>query len=291
MENKSIDVAITATTGVAGLNIGGMTIHSFAGFGLGKGKQEDLAEKVNRSAKSRNRWCQTRILIIDEISMLDGELFDKLVPFIDILTNMRYGTLTDHDEQKLSSLSRPLTYPDGIEPSQLFPLRNDVENHNKLKLQALPEPTLVYPAMDSAGYDIHGIPISRQGAEKLLERMISPSMISLKVGAQVMLIQNVEKGVLVNGSLGKVVGFTNIRDAQERHIAIAELASHSNSSYSPPTVSKEFRPLANNTFSRQQLWPIVSVFAHQDVIDWHKFWSSLGDGGLSDGTDDDARSE
>lgn len=66
MENKSIDVAITATTGVAGLNIGGMTIHSFAGFGLGKGKQEDLAEKVNRSAKSRNRWCQTRILIIDE---------------------------------------------------------------------------------------------------------------------------------------------------------------------------------------------------------------------------------
>lgn len=40
--------------------------------------------------------------------------------FVDILTNMRHGSLTDTDEAILGSLSRPLVYPDGIEPTQLY---------------------------------------------------------------------------------------------------------------------------------------------------------------------------
>ena len=39
--------------------------------------------------------------------------------FVGILTNMRHGMLTVEDVQHLRSLSRPLHYPDGIEPSQL----------------------------------------------------------------------------------------------------------------------------------------------------------------------------
>ncbi|KAG6824685.1 hypothetical protein H0H93_001659, partial [Arthromyces matolae] len=34
-------VAVTATTGVAGVNVGGTTLHSFAGIGLGKEKVEN----------------------------------------------------------------------------------------------------------------------------------------------------------------------------------------------------------------------------------------------------------
>lgn len=44
--------------------------------------------------------------------------------------------------------------------------------------------------------------------EKLLSNMMAPKVIELKKGAQVMLIKNMDDG-LVNGSLGKVVAFMN----------------------------------------------------------------------------------
>ncbi|KAK7012812.1 PIF1-like helicase-domain-containing protein [Favolaschia claudopus] len=71
-------VAITASTGIAACNIGGVTIHSFAGIGLGIESAEDLAQKIRKNKKSSSRWLRTKVLIIDEVSMLDGDLFDKL---------------------------------------------------------------------------------------------------------------------------------------------------------------------------------------------------------------------
>jgi ATP-dependent DNA helicase PIF1 len=71
-------VAVTASTGLAACNIGGVTLHSFAGIGLGKESAEDLVKKIRKQAKARQRWMRTKVLIIDEVSMVDGELFDKL---------------------------------------------------------------------------------------------------------------------------------------------------------------------------------------------------------------------
>lgn len=59
-----INVARTAPTGVAGLNIGGTTIHSWAGIRLGKESAEKLVKKLSKY-KKRN-WCDTEALIIDE---------------------------------------------------------------------------------------------------------------------------------------------------------------------------------------------------------------------------------
>ncbi len=58
--------------------IGGTTIHSYAGIGLGKESARALSEKIMASRLSSNRWCMTRVLMIDEVSMLSGELLDKL---------------------------------------------------------------------------------------------------------------------------------------------------------------------------------------------------------------------
>ena len=76
---KELDrVAVTASTGLAACNVGGVTLHSFAGIGLGKEAVPELVKKVKRNPKAKNRWLRTKVLIVDEISMVDGDLFDKL---------------------------------------------------------------------------------------------------------------------------------------------------------------------------------------------------------------------
>ena len=71
-------VAVTASTGLAACNVGGVTLHSFAGIGLGKEAVPELVKKIKRNQKAKARWMRTKVLIIDEISMVDGDLFDKL---------------------------------------------------------------------------------------------------------------------------------------------------------------------------------------------------------------------
>ena len=80
-------VAVTASTGLAACNIGGVTLHSFAGIGLGKEGAEELIKKVKRNPKAKARWMRTKVLVIDEISMVDGVLFDKLEQIARALRN------------------------------------------------------------------------------------------------------------------------------------------------------------------------------------------------------------
>ena len=61
---KGDSLVVTASTGVAACSIGGMTLHSFAGFGLGKGPMTLLPHRINKDNKER--WRRTEVLIIDE---------------------------------------------------------------------------------------------------------------------------------------------------------------------------------------------------------------------------------
>ncbi|KAH7446036.1 hypothetical protein KP509_01G034200, partial [Ceratopteris richardii] len=71
-------VFITASTRLAACALGGTTLHSFAGIGLGTDDAEKLASKVLGKKEHVDRWRRAQVLIIDEISMIDGELFHKL---------------------------------------------------------------------------------------------------------------------------------------------------------------------------------------------------------------------
>lgn len=71
-------IAITSTTGVSAVILGGKTLHSYLGIGLGTTSKERLAFKIKKGIATRNRWQKLDVLIVDEISMLSPELFDKL---------------------------------------------------------------------------------------------------------------------------------------------------------------------------------------------------------------------
>ena len=74
--NKNI--AVTSTTGTSAILIKGTTLHSYTGIGLGKGSMYSMLTKIKKKKYLRERWKRLDILIIDEISMLNPDLFDKL---------------------------------------------------------------------------------------------------------------------------------------------------------------------------------------------------------------------
>lgn len=73
-----VRVGLTSTTGTSALLIGGTTLHSFLGIGLGRDCPDKLLQNIMKNKKIKNRWTELDILIIDEISMLSADLFDKL---------------------------------------------------------------------------------------------------------------------------------------------------------------------------------------------------------------------
>jgi len=71
-------LGVTAMTGAAAVLINGTTLHSYLGIGFGKGDVEDLVKKVMSKEKWKRKWQDTKVLIVDEVSMLSADLLDKL---------------------------------------------------------------------------------------------------------------------------------------------------------------------------------------------------------------------
>jgi ATP-dependent DNA helicase PIF1 len=76
--NKYKNIGITSTTGVSAVLLGGSTLHSFLGIGLGNDTAESLFLKIRNNSKIFKRWLELNTLILDEVSMLKSDLFDKL---------------------------------------------------------------------------------------------------------------------------------------------------------------------------------------------------------------------
>jgi len=71
--------ALTSMTGCAALLLGrATTLHSWACVGLAKDSAARLIEGINGSMRSKRRWLTTEVLIVDEVSMMDVDLFEKL---------------------------------------------------------------------------------------------------------------------------------------------------------------------------------------------------------------------
>jgi ATP-dependent DNA helicase PIF1 len=147
-------------------------------------------------------------------------MLNSCAAFVNILNEMRFGRLSQSSTAKFKSLSREIEYGDGLGPTELwvrsfvpgvalissyrFPRREDVERANHGRMSSLDAQEKDFFASDTGTISD---PAQR---EKMLSNFMAPKKLTLRIGAQVMLIKNMDES-LVNGSMGKVLRFANPR--------------------------------------------------------------------------------
>jgi ATP-dependent DNA helicase PIF1 len=117
-----------------------------------------------------------------------------------MLNEMRLGMLSQDSVSKFRALQRQPQFDDKIEPTELFPTREEVEAANCTRMRSLPGSVHTFQAEEG------GSITNLEFRNKLLDNCMAPRVLELKKDAQVMLIKNMDEN-LVNGSLGKVIGF------------------------------------------------------------------------------------
>lgn len=72
------DVALTASTGIAATHINGRTVHSWCGCGIGNKEAETISYGHKWHEETRLRIAATKVLVLDEIGMIDGATFELI---------------------------------------------------------------------------------------------------------------------------------------------------------------------------------------------------------------------
>jgi ATP-dependent DNA helicase PIF1 len=79
-------IGVTAMTGSAALLLGGRTLHSYLGLGLGDGEPRALVDRARKKyAFALSRARSVDLLVIDEISMADDAFLDNVSEFLKIV--------------------------------------------------------------------------------------------------------------------------------------------------------------------------------------------------------------
>ncbi len=78
LREHGVDPAITASTGIAATHVGGMTIHSWSGIGIKRVLGEHDLDTLSSNEGLVKRMATAKVLIIDEISMLDGTILNMV---------------------------------------------------------------------------------------------------------------------------------------------------------------------------------------------------------------------
>ncbi|KAL0099689.1 hypothetical protein PUN28_019828 [Cardiocondyla obscurior] len=254
----------TASTGVAACHIGGITLHQFAGIGLGTGTKERCIQLASRPS-AVSIWRKTKHLVIDEISMVDSDFFDKIeevarhvrrtdrpfggiqlilcgdffqLPpvsktddtakfcfqseawqkcvhfnfelqtvhrqkdeaFIKVLNSIRIGRVTDDIVNILKETAKQKIEGNGVLATRLCSHVKEADEINEFQLNELKGESKIFTALDS----------DNSMTSILDQQLTVPGKLILKLGAQVMLLKNINlNSGLVNGARGVVIDFKN----------------------------------------------------------------------------------
>ncbi|XP_063406721.1 uncharacterized protein LOC134690660 [Mytilus trossulus] len=81
LKKEGKNVSVTASTGIASLNVNGQTIHSWSGIKDGRFSDQELEDKLNKNEnyiQYKQNMLSTDCLIIDEISMISKKIFEQI---------------------------------------------------------------------------------------------------------------------------------------------------------------------------------------------------------------------
>ncbi len=78
LKSHAVDVAVTASTGIAATHIGGMTVHSWSGLGIRDTLTVYDIENLMQKSYLYKRFERTKVLVIDEVSMLHHFRLDMI---------------------------------------------------------------------------------------------------------------------------------------------------------------------------------------------------------------------
>lgn len=90
LQRRGIRVQVVAPTGISALNVGGSTYFSWAGWSPMVMKQSlDSIRNMGHTQERRARVAETQVLIIDEISMIEANQFERLDQMCRVATGKR----------------------------------------------------------------------------------------------------------------------------------------------------------------------------------------------------------
>lgn len=78
LRDHNVNVAVTASTGIAATHMGGMTIHGFSGIGIREHLSDYDLDALAQKPHLSKRFEETQVLIIDEVSMLHARTLDMV---------------------------------------------------------------------------------------------------------------------------------------------------------------------------------------------------------------------
>lgn len=78
LKDNNVDVAMTASTGIAATHLQGMTVHAWSGIGIKDALSKKDLEKLLDDKRVKRNYKKTKVLIIDEISMLHAHQLDMV---------------------------------------------------------------------------------------------------------------------------------------------------------------------------------------------------------------------
>ncbi len=87
LQQKRIPFAVTASTGIAATHLDGVTIDSWLGLGMRDEITNFDLQELAKKFHLKKRLQSTKILIIDEISMIPGKRFDAIDKILRYLRN------------------------------------------------------------------------------------------------------------------------------------------------------------------------------------------------------------
>lgn len=159
--------------------------------------------KFDKNSKEQARFCfetpvwEKCIELSYELKQVHRQ---KDLSFVKILNYIRIGHVTQDITDTLLATSRQKIEANGILATQLCSHTKDANSINESKLDALTGETKTFEAQDS---DIN--------MKKLLDLQVpAPGTLVLKIGAQVMLLKNINLSAgLVNGARGVVVKYVD----------------------------------------------------------------------------------